>query len=84
MTGEEILTGLREGRPDLRFALHREGHTLAVWSDTAARFVAIIMATIDHKWVRLDFEVRVNGSLPYTDADFIEGELHGDTEETDS
>jgi len=34
------------------------------WSDQLQRFVAIASHTITGEWVRMDYEIKINGELP--------------------
>lgn len=77
MNGTDLLRLASSKYPDQRWALNRAGTVLARWSPELGRFQGIAVATITGPWVQMDFEVKVNGKLPYVDADF---ELPEETE----
>lgn len=71
-TAQMVLNEAREKYPTLRFALHRNGTWLGLFSDKLGRFQACAGKTLDGRWCAGGYELLVDGKPPYTDADFIE------------
>ena len=53
-----------------RCKLNHAGTVLAYYDPGEKRFIGVAMKTLDGQWVRLPYEIRANGQLPYTDTDF--------------
>lgn len=68
----EILKVWRENNPARRFAGSWDGNAVGVWDDRLGRFVMFISRAITGEWVRLSFEVRVDGKPPYGAGDWAE------------
>lgn len=73
IAGDQLLKGAREARPHVRYAMHKDGHSIAAWSPALNRFQVIAaMAEVNGKeyWYNLPGDILINGERGYTDSDF--------------
>lgn len=73
MTGLELLAIARKGRPNVKYAILRDHSMIGAWAESLGRYVAVASATITGQWVSMEYELLVNGELPYGPADWYEG-----------
>ncbi len=73
-TQAELLAIARKGRPEVRYAAHREGHSIAAWVESMGRFVVVASATIGNggEWFSLPYEVLVNGECCHKPTDWLD------------
>lgn len=72
MTAQELVTIARQGKPEVRYAIHKEGHSIAGFSSQLKRFVAVAGQDFAGEWYSLEHEILIDGKPIYTDADWIE------------
>ena len=56
---QTILTQIRAANPTLQFA--RTESEIGVWSETDGRFIPCVALTLPGEWVKVPFEILVNG-----------------------
>ena len=66
-----IVEKLKADNPDILFYVDRKLQIIGYKSKQLNRIVAIAMKTILDEWIKLDYEIKANGKLPYTDSDFV-------------
>lgn len=72
MTAAELLAIARKGRPEVRYAVTRNGNFVGAFDATLGRFVAVAGLLLDGKWASMPMELLVNGKPLYTAEDWME------------
>lgn len=68
----DLLAIGRRDRPNVRYAVSKDGAALGAWDDALGRFVAVVMRGINATWVRCDYEVFIDGQPSYQPGDWTE------------
>jgi hypothetical protein len=71
-TCKELLALARKGRPEVRYAAHRKGHSIAAWVKAMGRFVIVASLAIDGEWYLMPYEILVNGECCHKPGDWLE------------
>lgn len=72
-SAQELLAIARKGRPNVRYALHRNGNWIGAYSETDQRFVIVAGRTImDGEWCSLPVELLIDGKPVHEAGDWIE------------
>ncbi len=72
-TGPELLALARKGRPEVRYALHRDGTAIAAWVPSLSRWVVVAGQLIGMgEWASLPYELLVNGQPMHKQTDWNE------------
>jgi len=72
MTGEELLAIARKGRPNVRYALNRNGTAIAAWAEPLGRWQVVAGKLLTGEWASLPYELLVNGEPVHKQEDWIE------------
>ena len=66
-TAIEVARQVQANNPNLRLAISKNGSCVGAWSEDAGRYVAVIQSAINDMWVRMPYEIAINGKLPEYD-----------------
>lgn len=72
MSGTELLAIARTGRPNVRYAMHKSGESIAAFIVSAGRWVPVAALLIDGSWASMEHELLVNGKPVHQQEDWIE------------
>ena len=61
MTGQELLTIARKGRPTVRYAITATGDAIGAWVEEYNRFVRVAGKLVTGEWVSLPVEILIDG-----------------------
>lgn len=67
MTASELVKAIAPNNPGKRFAVSLNEDVIGVYSDEANRFVSCASLSLTGEWVKMPYEILVNGKLPITD-----------------
>ncbi len=69
-TQAELLAIARQGRPNVRYAAHKDGKSIAAWCN--GRWTVVAGQLINGDWASLPYELLVNGEPCHKQTDWIE------------
>lgn len=72
MTARELLKIARDGRPNVRYAMHRNETAIGAWVEDKGRFVVVAGKLLTGEWASLPYELLVNGAPMHKPEDWVE------------
>lgn len=72
MSVTELLAIARAGRPNVRYAIHKSGESIAAFVDSTKRWVPVAALLITGEWCSMEHELFVNGKPMHEQEDWIE------------
>lgn len=72
MTANELLAIARTARPNIEYAVHKNGSAIAAWDRDQGRFVVVAALSLSGHWYSNPMEILVDGERWYEDSDFVD------------
>lgn len=67
-----LLQHVRECNPGVKFACHKEYHSIGAWSEPLGRYQVVIAHLLNNTWTQIGHELLVNGKICHQPEDWLE------------